>query len=367
MSLGNLPAELWLMVMDNLVSQGQLKSLSSLSQTCWTLYEFGNPKLYKASLNHESKICAALNWAASKNCTGTSMKLIEFGMPVNQLFQEAAGERSRLLTPLAMAAEQGRIEIVRQFLNVPEIDVNVRCAYQETALHHAVMSRSLETISLLLAQEGILVDARSDTGLTPLGLAVSGGNAEIVRLLLAQGALVDPDSRTDRGWSLLYIAVDHQVDAEVVKLLIDTGRVDVNFIDPTSHFTPLIAAVTKNLPDIARLLVSHPDIDPNLGAHNNQIVPIATAAIWGHTEIVRILLSHPQTDPDRAILPRSRALIQADIWRREDIVELLLADERVGEETRQLLKGQRFLFRKPALGSGIEDGAWWSKMFKSIW
>jgi ankyrin repeat protein len=323
--------------------------------------------LYKASFNDESKICAALNWAISRNSTGTSTKLIEYGMPVNELFQELASRCNRMLTPLAMAAEQGRAEIVRQFLNVPGIDVNVRCAYQETALHHAIMSRSLETISLLLAQESILADARSDTGLTPLGLAVSGGHAEIVRLLLAQGPLVDPDSRTDRGWSLLYIAVDHQVDAEVVKLLIDTGRVNVNFIDPTSRFTPLIAAVTKNLPNIARLLVSHPDIDPNLGAYNNQIVPIATAAIRGHTEIVRILLSHPQTDPDRAILPRSRALLQADIWRREEIVEMLLADGRVGEESRALLKGQRILTRKPALGSEVETGLWWSKMFKSIW
>lgn len=367
MALCNLPAELWLMVMGNLESKGQLKSLSSLSGTCWSLYGLGNPILYKASFNHESKVCAALSWAVARNCIGTSMKLTEYGMPVNDLFQENAGKSKRLLTPLAMAAEQGRTEIMRQFLDVPGVDVNVRCAFQETALHHAIMSRNLQTVSLLLAQEGILVDARSDTGLTPLSLAVSRGNAEIVRRLLAQGPLVNPDSRSDRGWSPLYIAIDHQVDAEIVKLLIDTARVDVNFIDPVSCSTPLIAAATNNLPDIAQLLVSHPDIDPNLGAHNNQIVPIATAAARGHTEIVRILLSHPQTDPDKAIMPRSRALLQADIWKREEIVGMLLADERVGEESRQLLKGQRIFSRRPALGSYIENGLWWSKMFNSIW
>ncbi|TFA98997.1 Ankyrin repeat and protein kinase domain-containing protein 1 [Trichoderma ghanense] len=347
MSLGKLPPELYLMIMGNLESQGQLKSLSSLSRTCPTLYELGNPILYEASFNHESKICAALGWAISRNCTGISMKLIEYGMPVNELFQEDAYKYKRLLTPLAMAAEQGRTEIVRQLLNVPEINVNVICAYEKTALHHAVISRNVEIVNLLLAQEGILIDAKCDAGLTPLSLAVSGGNADIVRLLLAQGPLVDPDSRSNRGWSPLFIAVEHEVDAEVVKLLLDTGRVDVNFIDPVSRFTPLIVAVQNNLPDIARLLVSHPTIDPNLGAHNNQVVPIATAASRGFTEIVRILLSHPQTDPDRAIMARSRAILQADIWGHEEIVSMLLADGRVGQESRQLLQGQRILSQKP--------------------
>ena len=273
------------------------------------------------------------------------MKLIEYGMPVNGLFQEDACTYNRLLTPLAMAAEQCRTEIVRQFLNVPGVNVNESGSHQETALHLAIMSKNIQTVNLLLAQDGILVDTRSETGRTPLSLAVSGGDAEIVRLLLAKGPLVDPDTRSNRGWSPLFIAVEHRVGAKIVKLLLDTGRVDVNFVDPDTRFTPLIVAIKNNLPDEVRLLVSHPDIDPNLTAHNNQVVPIVMAASRGHTEIVRILLSHPATDPDRAFLTRSRALLQAHLWGHEDIVRMLLADERVGQESRQLLEGQRILFQ----------------------
>ena len=65
------------------------------------------------------------------------------------------------------------------------------------------------------------VEAKNDQGFTPLILAASSNNLEVVKVLLKYGA--DINARTDKGLTALKFASDFNQDEKVAELLIKRG------------------------------------------------------------------------------------------------------------------------------------------------
>jgi ankyrin repeat protein len=103
----------------------------------------------------------------------------------------------------------------------------------------------------LLIERGAAVDAVADNPqrIAPLHAAVAGQHPEVVRLLLAAGAL--PDLRQPGGWTPLLAAARHG-HAEIVAALLDGGA------DPTATndegVRPAELARSHGHPDIAALI-----------------------------------------------------------------------------------------------------------------
>ncbi|KAK0763730.1 hypothetical protein N5P37_003114, partial [Trichoderma harzianum] len=269
------------------------------------------------------------------------MIMRDLASQVNYLLHYREGQRDELVSPLWLAARHGSIEVVRHFFTLQDVDWNWASEdFHETPLHVTIESGHTDLALLLLSHQEVLINAEDGAGWTPFIYAVSEGDEALVKHLLSINS-VDPDHRTRTGKSALFIAADWGRSTDIVKLLLDTGRVDVNFVSLETLDTPLIAA---KRPDVVKLLVEHPDIDVNFAPTGNA-APITIAAEEGRLEIVKILLTHPDIDPDGSEYPPEAPILRAAEEGHEEVVSVLLADDRVGKESRRLLakKYPRFL------------------------
>ena len=172
------------------------------------------------------------------------------------------------LTPLMVAAQNGKLQTFR-YLTKIGADINVRDTTNDnTALHYAAASGSVDIISLLLVagmsvnlcntkdstplhvsaefdhleatkalvQRGAAINNANKYGLTPLMVAAQNGKLETFRYLTNIGADINVrDTINDNNTALHYAAASGSVD--IINLLLDK-RMSVNLCN-TNDFTPL--------------------------------------------------------------------------------------------------------------------------------
>jgi len=147
-----------------------------------------------------------------------AMELVEKGAPLkdNTLFK---------VTPLALAAKKGNIELVRFFLK-KGADVNTVNCDGDRPLHRLFKSKAKqktvnEILKLILAKKPELNVLNSDHD-TPLDLALGKNNKEAVKMLLANGANVN----FYKHWGPIHMAANF-CGSEMIDLLVKHGA-DVN-------------------------------------------------------------------------------------------------------------------------------------------
>ncbi|KAI0858119.1 ankyrin repeat-containing domain protein [Xylaria cubensis] len=88
------------------------------------------------------------------------------------------------LTPLSIAASQGREAMVRLLLSNNRVDPNSKdLTHGNTPLSVAAMEGHELIVKLLLAKKGISLASRNNDNQIPLWLAASNGHKDIVQLL----------------------------------------------------------------------------------------------------------------------------------------------------------------------------------------
>ena len=83
-------------------------------------------------------------------------------------------------------------------------------------------------------------------------------------------------------------------NGELVKLLLNSGKIDVNARDEQGH-TPLSDAAWKNNKETLRLLLDSDHVDANLSDHKDN-TPLTRAIIGRHQEVVKLLLNSGKVD-----------------------------------------------------------------------
>ncbi|EGD73562.1 hypothetical protein PTSG_05269 [Salpingoeca rosetta] len=110
------------------------------------------------------------------------------------------------------------------------------------------------------------VNAVDNMGMTPLITAISMRKPELVKLLLKNGA--DPSVKNSTGQTTVALAVN--LDEDIARMLMKTGKVDLNHIDNSGMFV-LYTAVSMQKYDLAIDLINA-GADPKL---QSKITPIS--------------------------------------------------------------------------------------------
>lgn len=146
--------------------------------------------------------------------------------------EDLAPETSARATPLLLAIESGRSAIFDYLLNAGA-DLHASDAYGWTALHHAVLRKQSDIVSLLIAH-GVSLESKTRESLTPLMVAAWESKSEqIVKTLLdaclSQG--IDVNMVDDNGNTALMLALKdgdkRPLNIDIITALMAFSRLDV--------------------------------------------------------------------------------------------------------------------------------------------
>ena len=216
-----------------------------------------------------------LHTAAGHGDAALCRLFIQHGADINQIDSYDA-------SPLMYAVEEQQIPICKLLLK-SGANINFRNS-KETILLEAISTKNAELVEYLLSQ-GAEVDGTppSEKNLTPLTVAASTNQPDMVKLLLDSGALID--RRMKRGRTALWVACNFGC-FEVIPLLLQRGA-NPNVTD--FHGVSIIE-VAVGLGDLetVKLLIQHGIA--LFSQRNDGYRALKLAVEKGHVSIAHFLL-----------------------------------------------------------------------------
>ncbi|KAG9342230.1 hypothetical protein JZ751_016732 [Albula glossodonta] len=202
-------------------------------------------------------------------------------------------------TLLHYAARHGHLRILTFLIEEMEMDVELyNCDYKR-ALHEAVSMGQGECVSYLIAK-GAKIDCLKKADWTPLMMACTRRNLEVIRELMAHGA--DPALKNKDGWNCFHIAC-REGDPDVIQHLL-LASPDVWRTESKIHRTPLHTAAMHGCEDVVRIL-----LDRN-----------------GHITVAKMLLEKHQASPSAADCLGTQPLHQAALTAQQGALHFLVRD-----------------------------------------
>ncbi|KAI7971989.1 hypothetical protein EIK77_007588 [Talaromyces pinophilus] len=176
---------------------------------------------------------------------------------------------------------------------------------------------------LIASNKDLNVDEKDDLeGITPLALAAVGGREEVLKLLLETGK-VDVNSSDRFGYTALYHAIMRQHDA-VIHLLLETGKVDMNYKDDTDC-TPLHFVSAYCNEAAVRLMLKRYDDYLYVDSKDKfGRTALSIDAEKGSERIISLLLDTGKADADSRCREGRTPLSYAAEYGNSKVIKLLL-------------------------------------------
>ena len=192
-------------------------------------------------------------------------------------------------------------------------------------------------------QAGADVNAAIRWGYTPLRIASSSGDTEIVKLLLTAGA--DANVNPGRKTTAL-MAASENGDTEIVKLLLTAGA-DVNAANKTEGVTPLLMTSLYGYTEIVKLLLAAgADVNIMISVNGVDHTPLSIAKEMSHTHIVKLLIEYGAKDGEPSSTTRPHKTEAASKAKQETSEVKPVATTMGGKEITNSL-GMKFVYIKP--------------------
>lgn len=179
------------------------------------------------------------------------------------------------------AANEGKEDWMREVLNIPGINVNVKNTQRENALHIAAKAGNFELVDMLV-QAGCALNDQDEKGNTPILTALTANRKIVAQYLLRNGA--DLSKFNQRALQPLHLAVANK-DINLVGDMLKAGA-SINSVGENG-LTPLHFAAQMGDTNIARLLLNS-GADKKL-KDNYGRTPAAVAKKFKHKQLAKLL------------------------------------------------------------------------------
>ncbi|XP_063164470.1 ankyrin repeat domain-containing protein 16 [Candoia aspera] len=223
-------------------------------------------------------------------------------------------------TLLHFAARHGRLDILRYLAETVGMDVELVNWDYKRPLHEAASMGHPDCVSYLL-ERGATVDCLKKADWTPLMMACTRRNLEIIRDLVQHGANVLLKNKD--GWNCFHIA-SREGDPRVIQYLLD---VSPGIWDTASKIrrSPLHTAAMHSCLEVVKILLERCDYQPN-SRDNCGITPFMDAVQNGHLDIASLLLEKHRAHYNARDALGNQPLHQAAVTAQDDALRFLVSD-----------------------------------------
>ncbi|XP_029793204.1 ankyrin repeat and SOCS box protein 3 [Suricata suricatta] len=221
----------------------------------------------------------ALHLAASQGHWKIAHILLEAGADPNATTLEKT-------MPLFLAVENGHIDVLRLLLQYGAKVNGSHSMCGWNALHQATFQDNAEIIKLLL-KEGANKEFEDDFGITPLFVAAQYGKLESLRILISSGANVNCQA-SDQATPLFIAAQEGHT--KCVELLLSSGADPDLYCNEDDWQLPIHAAAQMGHTEILELLIPHTSRVCDTGP--DKVSPVYSAVFGGHEACLEMLLQH---------------------------------------------------------------------------
>ncbi|XP_044284866.1 ankyrin repeat domain-containing protein 16 isoform X2 [Varanus komodoensis] len=187
-------------------------------------------------------------------------------------------------TLLHYAARHGQLSILRWLVEAFDVDVELLNHDYKQPLHEAASMGHTDCV-LYLLNRGAAVDCLKKADWTPLMMACTRRNLEVIQVLVQRGA--NPLLKNKDGWNCFHIA-SREGDPRVVRYLLD---VSPSIWDTESKIkrTPLHTAVMHGRLEVVEVLLDRCRYEPD-SKDKCGVTPFMDAVQNGHLAVARLLL-----------------------------------------------------------------------------
>ncbi|XP_048158597.1 ankyrin repeat domain-containing protein 16 isoform X4 [Corvus hawaiiensis] len=243
------------------------------------------------------------------------------------------------------AARLGHRDVLEFLVREIGMDAEVTNGDYKRPIHEAASMGHWECVSFLL-EMGASVDCLKKADWTPLMMACTRKNLEVIKTLVEHGA--NPLLRNKDGWNCFHVA-SREGHPEVLRYLLDVspGCWDT---ESTTGRTPLHTAAMHGCSQVVELLLERcrykPDSRDSCG-----VTPFMDALQNGHIGIARLLLEKHQACPTAVDALGAQALHRAAVTAQDGSIQFLVSELGVD------VNGRATSLQLPALHYAAKDPA----------
>ncbi|KAL3120895.1 hypothetical protein niasHT_004526 [Heterodera trifolii] len=225
------------------------------------------------------------------------------------------------ISPLHLECIDGHLEIVKLLVEVGKADIENRDSYGNAPLMIASKKRKFD-IAYYLIEKGAKVDRANAKGISPLLSACIDGHLEIVKLLVEVGKADIEKADSVIGWSPLMVASNIQ-KWDIFRYLIEKGA-NTDHTD-NNGLSIIHYLVDNNNFDECKFLIDK-GVNVNQKTADNLLrsTPLHLACENGQLEIVKLLVEEGKADIEIANSDGDTALKLAKAKKKDDVVHYLV-------------------------------------------
>lgn len=191
-------------------------------------------------------------------------RIKHFPYEVNQKLKYNKPLGENFTTPLIEAILNNNFYVIKILLKCKNIDVNITDTEGKSALDHAIETKNLDLLNLLLSHDNIIVNKKDVHNETPLTLSLISN--KMLNVLL-QHKNTDVNMIGHNGENILiHIFKNHSINIDQIKLILNNKNLNINHQDDDENTALLILAHMphKISNDLMILLLNNDNIDFNI-------------------------------------------------------------------------------------------------------